>query len=31
MGRRTAYGVGVALLVLGILVAGGRVAMPGLA
>jgi predicted metal-binding membrane protein len=31
MGRRTAFGVGAAFLVLGILVASGRVPMPGMA
>jgi len=31
MGRRTAYGVGATFLVLGILVASGMIAMPGLA
>jgi predicted metal-binding membrane protein len=30
MGRRTAYGVGAAFLVLGIVVASGRIAMPGM-
>ena len=29
-GRRSAFGVGAALLVLGLLVAGGMVAMPGM-